>query len=244
MYKRPMSSLSESSCTSDQPPSPASLDMDFDDPKLTSAMIEATRTNTMTPIIKQEIRSAIQIKRLKKGKDELVVSLEPKSEREVLSSEDKRKRQLRKERNRVAAQKCRMKRKAKADVLVDESKDLESKNKHLWNTISELEEEKNKLLDMLKCHTPFCLDPPLITADRNLANTFAANPVRKPRLDSIGTCSSTSFDTEGPLSPDLDDSESSDDTCSRNGSVTTGDQYIPQGNLFETIDAGDLALNW
>ena len=69
-----------------------------------------------------------------------------------LTPEEQAKRVQRKERNRVAAQRCRKRRSDLADSLEDETRQLEKKNKSLHDDISSLEREKRQLEQMLLAH--------------------------------------------------------------------------------------------
>ncbi|XP_078505877.1 cyclic AMP-dependent transcription factor ATF-3 isoform X2 [Lissotriton helveticus] len=70
--------------------------------------------------------------------------------------EDDRKRR-RRERNKVAAAKCRNKKKEKTDCLQKESEKLESINAELKAQIEELKNEKQHLIYMLNLHRPTCI---------------------------------------------------------------------------------------
>ncbi|XP_060947412.1 cyclic AMP-dependent transcription factor ATF-3 [Limanda limanda] len=127
-----------------------------------------------TPMVKEELRLAIQSKRLSNG---LSVDMssdgasscsdrafdEPgtrgsggKRERESMVEEpDRRKR--RRERNKVAAAKCRNKKKEKTETLQQESEKLESVNSELKAQIEELKQQKQQLVYMLNLHRPTCI---------------------------------------------------------------------------------------
>merc|ERR1712183_431671 len=69
-----------------------------------------------------------------------------------LPPEEAHKRRLRRERNKVAAAKCRNKRKETAYKLEEETKKLEKEHQYLKNVRKCLMEEKNKLQEMLCSH--------------------------------------------------------------------------------------------
>ncbi|XP_041418167.1 activating transcription factor 3 L homeolog isoform X1 [Xenopus laevis] len=118
----------------------------------------------LTPLVKEELRFAIQNKRFSTrapcSLDSVVVSdgpLEltvPKSE--FAPEEDDRKKR-RRERNKVAAAKCRNKKKERTDSLQKESEKLESINADLKAQIEELKNEKQHLIYMLNLHRPTCI---------------------------------------------------------------------------------------
>ncbi|XP_038582512.1 cyclic AMP-dependent transcription factor ATF-3 [Micropterus salmoides] len=124
-----------------------------------------------TPIVKEELRLAIQTKRLSNGlsadisSDGASSSSDRASEylacgsgvkREVTPQEhDRRKR--RRERNKIAAAKCRNKKKEKTECLQKESEKLESVNADLKAQIEELKQQKQQLVYMLNLHRPTCI---------------------------------------------------------------------------------------
>ncbi|XP_062267454.1 cyclic AMP-dependent transcription factor ATF-3 [Platichthys flesus] len=124
-----------------------------------------------TPMVKEELRLAIQTKRLSNG-----LSVDMSSDgasscsdraydepargsgvkRESMVEEpDRRKR--RRERNKVAAAKCRNKKKEKTETLQQESEKLESVNSDLKAQIEELKQQKQQLVYMLNLHRPTCI---------------------------------------------------------------------------------------
>ncbi|XP_071776322.1 cyclic AMP-dependent transcription factor ATF-3 [Centroberyx gerrardi] len=124
-----------------------------------------------TPIVKEELRLAIQTKRLSGG-----LSVDMSSDCNSSSSDrpgehtaggggakreatveehDRRKR--RRERNKIAAAKCRNKKKEKTDCLQKESEKLESVNADLKAQIEELKQQKQQLVYMLNLHRPTCI---------------------------------------------------------------------------------------
>ena len=71
--------------------------------------------------------------------------------------EDDERRKKRRERNKVAATKCRHKKKEHVVRLNIESEKLESSNISLKGKLASLEAERNRLIDLLNSHQPFCL---------------------------------------------------------------------------------------
>ncbi|XP_073349264.1 cyclic AMP-dependent transcription factor ATF-3 [Pagrus major] len=124
-----------------------------------------------TPIVKEELRLAIQNKRLSNGlspdmsSDGASSSSDRASEhlacgsgvrREVTPQENER-RKRRRERNKIAAAKCRNKKKEKTDCLQKESEKLETVNADLKAQIEELKQQKQQLVYMLNLHRPTCI---------------------------------------------------------------------------------------
>ncbi|XP_034941652.1 activating transcription factor 3 [Chelonus insularis] len=79
------------------------------------------------------------------------------SGRTGLTPEDEERRRRRRERNKIAATKCRLKKREKTVILVQESETLESQNHDLKSQIQELETQRRRLVDMLSVHTPTCI---------------------------------------------------------------------------------------
>ncbi|XP_070240848.1 cyclic AMP-dependent transcription factor ATF-3 isoform X2 [Bos mutus] len=118
----------------------------------------------LTPFVKEELRLAIQNKhlchRMSSALDSVTVSGRPLemsvTKAEVAPEEDERKKR-RRERNKIAAAKCRNKKKEKTECLQKESEKLESVNAELKAQIEELKNEKQHLIYMLNLHRPTCI---------------------------------------------------------------------------------------
>ncbi|KAJ8396158.1 hypothetical protein AAFF_G00020250 [Aldrovandia affinis] len=119
-----------------------------------------------TPLVKEELRFAIQNKRLSNGlsavmSDYISSSSDRSTELPVVKKEatpeEGERRKRRWERNKVAAAKCRNKKKEKTDCLQKESEKLESINAELKAQIEELKNQKQQLVYMLNFHRPTCI---------------------------------------------------------------------------------------
>ncbi|XP_068088845.1 fos-related antigen 2 isoform X2 [Hyperolius riggenbachi] len=75
---------------------------------------------------------------------------------EQLSPEEEEKRRVRRERNKLAAAKCRNRRRELTDKLQAETEKLEQEKSGLQKEIAELQKEKDKLEFMLVAHSPMC----------------------------------------------------------------------------------------
>lgn len=73
-----------------------------------------------------------------------------------LTPEDEDRRRRRRERNKIAATKCRMKKRERTQNLIKEAEQLDVQNLDLKNQVRVLETERRKLLDMLQSHEPAC----------------------------------------------------------------------------------------
>ncbi|XP_004613058.1 cyclic AMP-dependent transcription factor ATF-3 [Sorex araneus] len=119
----------------------------------------------LTPFVKDELRFAIQNKHLYHRVSSVLDSVTAGSARpfdmslsktEVVPEEDERKKR-RRERNKIAAAKCRNKKKEKTECLQKESEKLETVNAELKAQIEELKNEKQHLMYMLNLHRPTCI---------------------------------------------------------------------------------------
>ncbi|MBN3279182.1 FOSL2 protein, partial [Polyodon spathula] len=79
---------------------------------------------------------------------------------EQLTPEEEEKRRIRRERNKLAAAKCRNRRRELTEQLQDETEMLEEEKAGLQKEIENLQKEKDKLEFMLVAHNPACKLPP------------------------------------------------------------------------------------
>ncbi|XP_014380428.1 fos-related antigen 2 isoform X4 [Alligator sinensis] len=75
---------------------------------------------------------------------------------EQLSPEEEEKRRIRRERNKLAAAKCRNRRRELTEKLQAETEELEEEKSVLQKEIADLQKEKDKLEFMLVAHSPAC----------------------------------------------------------------------------------------
>ncbi|XP_077466640.1 fos-related antigen 1a [Stigmatopora argus] len=73
-----------------------------------------------------------------------------------LSFEEMERRRIRRERNKLAAAKCRNRRRELTDTLQNETDQLEDEKSCLQNEIAELQKQKEKLELVLEAHRPIC----------------------------------------------------------------------------------------
>ncbi|XP_069787437.1 cyclic AMP-dependent transcription factor ATF-3 [Narcine bancroftii] len=115
----------------------------------------------ITPLVKEELRFAIQSKRVSNGAPTMEFVLESESSNEaverLLTPHEDERRRRRRERNKIAAAKCRNKKKERTDTLQKESEKLESLNTELKAQIEQLKTEKQQLIYMLNLHRPTCI---------------------------------------------------------------------------------------
>lgn len=74
-----------------------------------------------------------------------------------LTPEDEERRKRRRERNKIAATKCRLKKREKTNILVTDCEHLEKQNNTLKSQVQVLETELHSLVDMFNRHGPTCL---------------------------------------------------------------------------------------
>ncbi|XP_070554026.1 cyclic AMP-dependent transcription factor ATF-3-like isoform X1 [Ptychodera flava] len=110
-------------------------------------------------LVKQELQSAIRKRRMSKGLPCVYLEYQqPMSNLEFSEEEDARRR-ARRERNRIAAEKCRRKRREREVRIHQEHKTQEHLNQELKSIIEELEKEKKLLTEVLQTHTNCKLRP-------------------------------------------------------------------------------------
>jgi len=119
---------------------------------------EFTTTDAKQPSemadVKHELKNVIFNRRLAKGLDELdiPVTADNKNTVEKLTEEEEERRQQRRERNKLAAAKCREKKKVKMERLSKEVVNLIEENEALANNIQNLQLEKEMLVKKLSSH--------------------------------------------------------------------------------------------
>uniref|UniRef100_UPI00358FCC3C cyclic AMP-dependent transcription factor ATF-3 isoform X1 n=2 Tax=Myxine glutinosa TaxID=7769 RepID=UPI00358FCC3C len=119
---------------------------------------------SLTPLVKEELRFAIQSKRLAHGLAATVDDHEPPHKQRLLDmprplltpAEEERKKR-RRQRNKVAAARCRNKKKEHTETLQQESERLEKINGDLKAQIEQLKNERQQLVYMLNLHRPTCI---------------------------------------------------------------------------------------
>ncbi|XP_063364952.1 activating transcription factor 3 [Cydia amplana] len=123
-----------------------------------------------------------------------------------LTPEDEERRRRRRERNKIAATKCRLKKRERTVNLVSESEVLENQNIDLKAQLKDLEVERRQLLEMLNVHKASCVkngarasptNPSynLIRYDTNTFPAFEQSPYIRPESANI-LASATSFPGE------------------------------------------------
>ncbi|XP_060584012.1 basic leucine zipper transcriptional factor ATF-like 3 isoform X4 [Ruditapes philippinarum] len=125
------------------------------DKDLADAAAKAMVDGNMTPLIKEELKCSIQLKRLKAGKPELKVEFtDPESCQ--LTETEQMKVEKRKIQNRLAAQRFRNKQKTRGDQLHKECLKLQSVQTQLRFELSQVKKERDELKQKLQDHYAIC----------------------------------------------------------------------------------------
>ncbi|XP_061174295.1 cyclic AMP-dependent transcription factor ATF-4-like [Saccostrea echinata] len=121
------------------------------DDELRNASLEAKKSGCILPILKVELKSKIQMKRLLQGQDEidLNVSSPQKKACVELTKEDLERKNKRQEQNRKAAKKFRLKEKEEKANLDQTLKELRKRNEELRSNVRQMEEDKAKIIQLI-----------------------------------------------------------------------------------------------
>lgn len=116
---------------------------------------------TKSLLIKESLKIAIESKRREKGlslfhdlnrKDGMRTAEGLREETTIISPDDEVRRNQRRERNKIAATKCRLKKKAHVRGLLQELQQMESTRKSLMTQINFLENQQSHIQNILKLH--------------------------------------------------------------------------------------------
>lgn len=113
---------------------------------------------------------------------------------EQLAPEEEEKKRLRRERNKMAAAKCRNRRRELTDTLQAETDQLEDEKSALQNDIANLLKEKERLEFILAAHRPICKIPSKMDTAFHEPSISPAEPVSE--ISPVTTSSVTSRLTE------------------------------------------------
>ncbi|XP_054509853.2 LOW QUALITY PROTEIN: protein FosB [Agelaius phoeniceus] len=121
---------------------------------------------------------------------------------ETLTPEEEEKRRVRRERNKLAAAKCRNRRRELTDRLQAETDQLEEEKAELESEIAELRKEKERLEFVLVAHAPACKVPfEDIGGATTAAAAAAAAAMVAPVPVTVPVSSEVSSPGKAPLSP-------------------------------------------
>lgn len=129
---------------------------EIDDDNLVKAIEESRRYQSPMPLIKQELRYTILVRRFSSGKDERIKEEEKSIPEYKLRDEEVMKLYRRREQNRRSSVRCRQKRKEYGNQLEKSISELEEKHHSLQVDIKSLNDEKKHLEKLLKMHFKHC----------------------------------------------------------------------------------------
>ncbi|XP_069119277.1 cyclic AMP-dependent transcription factor ATF-3-like [Argopecten irradians] len=122
---------------------------------LARAIQACQNTDSLLPMIKEELKYTIQNRRLLQGKAELAVHFTAPTKQQLRPEEIKKK-ENRREQNRRAARKFRQKQAKQALDFQQRIKQLEKENAELRRELKELNQEKRYIQGQLHAHYTVC----------------------------------------------------------------------------------------
>ncbi|XP_063426733.1 cyclic AMP-dependent transcription factor ATF-3-like isoform X2 [Mytilus trossulus] len=147
----------ESTCSSTVFPFPQTVSEqeNFDPSGVFLKEIEGEDQLPLTPFIKEEVKMKIKLRRMAEGKDDIHVEFKH-PQPEQLTQDEEEKRKIRRSKNKMAAQKCRNRKRKLTESLEDETEKLENKHDVLTQEIERLQQEKEQLEEIVKIHRTVC----------------------------------------------------------------------------------------
>ncbi|XP_076463788.1 uncharacterized protein LOC143295964 isoform X2 [Babylonia areolata] len=136
-----------------------------EDQRLQAAAQAALQGGTSAPLVKEELRQCILLKRLQAGQPELKTDF-PQPPKYELTPAEKAKRERRKDQNRRAAQRCREKKKRQSCDVKKKYSITAQENQRLRAEVSKLQKWENSMRSWLLMHQAVCTlrlpgpDPP------------------------------------------------------------------------------------
>lgn len=145
------------------------------DPMLVDAVAMAAQTQSMTPVIKHELKLTILERRHRRGEGEPPKEHIPETNHE-LTPEEKKKKLKRKEQNRRAAQRCREKKRKEREIVEKEFLLEQKKTEELQKEIEILRRQKNALQQAYDDHIFSCTQTPNQTPSFDEQRSFTFPP--------------------------------------------------------------------
>ncbi|XP_053396275.1 protein c-Fos-like [Mercenaria mercenaria] len=140
---------------SSTPFSPTSSSISTMPPTPDTASSLDSNSSNVPSFVKEELKFAIRSKRQREGKEDLKVEFVPPAP-EQLTEEEEIRRIEKRERNKLAAQKCREKKRILGDKLEAETKVLMKRQNQYKTEIQKLLDERETLLEMINVHKAVC----------------------------------------------------------------------------------------
>ncbi|XP_071079301.1 cyclic AMP-dependent transcription factor ATF-3-like [Haliotis cracherodii] len=125
------------------------------DEKMVAATLAAIETGSITPLVKEELKCAILTRRFVEGKEDIQIEFTV-PEKKVLTEEEEERATVRREQNRMAARRFRKKQKDTAEVLLKKTQRLESSNTKMRSELLRLQQERDRLKEILTDHLLVC----------------------------------------------------------------------------------------
>ncbi|XP_075154818.1 activating transcription factor 3-like [Haematobia irritans] len=157
-----------------------------------------------------------------------------------LTPEDEDRRRRRRERNKIAATKCRMKKRERTQNLIKEAEQLDNQNVDLKNQVRILEIERRKLLDMLQAHEPSCVRANGLSLPSKLLQSPAFKYLADLNLDECVTVTSANSTSSSSIS--IASSNSSQPTPQRTVIPPMSTIKFSRSNGFKAAAAASAAL--
>ncbi|CAG5121979.1 unnamed protein product [Candidula unifasciata] len=136
---------------------------------LMEAFTQACASKRPTPLLKYELRCLIQARRLTQGKDELAVKFMSPTVLKLSAAELEQVARRRRQ-NRLAAQRCRQKRKMSQELMVKKIHQLQEQNQQLVMAADLLRQEKQLLMETVADHLLHCPCLSQISLETSLGN--------------------------------------------------------------------------
>lgn len=152
---------------------------------------------------------------------------------EGLTVEDEERRRRRRERNKIAATKCRLKKRERTVNLVHESEILETQNLDLKSQIQELETQRRRLVDMLSIHKPCC-------TKKDGVQFSNIEPINIPFIQPFHN-SNTSTTSSSSINSNILDSSNVHDTDSMSQEDQPSSQMFSVADTMNLYDESDLS---
>ncbi|XP_041354661.1 transcription factor kayak-like [Gigantopelta aegis] len=119
--------------------------------RLLQAAQQVMKTKEITPLLKEELRLSILIRRHAQGEEQIKAEFKDPEYHELTPDEEEKK-MRRREQNRRAAQRCRMKKKKKHDGWIETFSKILEQNQKLVQEIETLRQQKKELNEILQQH--------------------------------------------------------------------------------------------
>ncbi|XP_071055776.1 activating transcription factor 3 isoform X2 [Onthophagus taurus] len=176
-----------------------------------------------------------QCKRIKRN--DCSESEEDKINNSGLTAEDEERRRRRRERNKIAATKCRLKKRERTANLVNESEVLEKQNVDLKNQIQALQSERMSLTSMLQTHQLTCRKSiPKVTRD-SIYKISTSNVNNNRQQHSNSPAINTNHSNHSSNNHSYNNNNNNN---RQGGGIVVGDGYL---DVFNRPNSGDVTFS-